>query len=137
MTMMKELKQYYLGRGMTQEELGKMLGVTFLTVNRWLNGKNKPAPQQEYLIKKLIAPTQYIKAAEEQANYRVMSSSVKHYGDDEDCVINIKLVKDFGGTQKEELIIKYVDKRRFNNEVTIPGKDFVALLEKYRKEKGL
>lgn len=135
--MMKELKQYYLGRGMTQEELGKMLGVTFLTVNRWLNGKNKPAPQQEYLIKKLIAPTMSLSVEEDKSKYGAMSSSVKHYGDDEDCVINIKLIKDFGGTQKEELIIKYVDKRRFNYEITIPGKDFVDLLEKYRKDKGI
>lgn len=52
--LMKELENYRLARKLTQKALAKELGVTFLTVNRWLNGHHKPSKIQEYQIKELL-----------------------------------------------------------------------------------
>ncbi|MBL8014388.1 MAG: helix-turn-helix transcriptional regulator [Candidatus Omnitrophica bacterium] len=52
--LIKQLETYRLENRMTQEELAKRLGVAFSTVNRWLNGKNKPSKIQIFHIRKLL-----------------------------------------------------------------------------------
>jgi len=54
MELIKQLEVYRLERGITQEKLAKMLDVTYLTVNRWFNGKTKPSQLHEYRIRKLL-----------------------------------------------------------------------------------
>jgi transcriptional regulator with XRE-family HTH domain len=54
MDLIKKLEEYRLKNRITQERLAEMLGVSFCTVNRWLNGKTKPLKIQEYQIKKLL-----------------------------------------------------------------------------------
>jgi len=54
MDLIKRLEEYRLKKRITQERLAEMLGVSFCTVNRWLNGKNRPHKIQEYHIKKLL-----------------------------------------------------------------------------------
>ena len=48
------LKTYRLEHKITQTKLAHKLGVTFQTVNRWLNRRMRPSEMQEYHIKKLI-----------------------------------------------------------------------------------
>ena len=50
-----QLNIYRLENKFTQVQLAQKLGVTFQTVNRWLNRRMKPRPIQEYQIKKLIS----------------------------------------------------------------------------------
>ena len=50
-----QLNTYRLEHKLTQVQLAQKLGVTFQTVNRWLNRHMKPRPIQEYQIKKLIS----------------------------------------------------------------------------------
>ena len=52
------LKTYRLERRITQPQLAKTLGVTFQTVNRWLNRHMKPGQIHEYQIKKLLRQKQ-------------------------------------------------------------------------------
>ena len=54
MDFIKRLEEYRLKKRITQERLAEMLGVSFCTVNRWLNGKTKPRKIQEYHIKRLL-----------------------------------------------------------------------------------
>lgn len=54
MDLIQKLEEYRLKKRITQERLAEMLGVSFATVNRWLNGKTKPLKIQEYHIKKLL-----------------------------------------------------------------------------------
>jgi len=54
MNLIKKLEEYRLEKRITQERLAEMLGVSFCTVNRWLNGKTKPHKIQEYHIKRLL-----------------------------------------------------------------------------------
>ncbi|MDP8215826.1 MAG: helix-turn-helix transcriptional regulator [Candidatus Kaelpia imicola] len=54
MNIIKELKDYRLKNKITQQELAKMLEVSFATVNRWFNGHTKPSEIQEYHIKELL-----------------------------------------------------------------------------------
>ena len=49
-----QLNTYRLERKISQPQLAKKLGVTFQTVNRWLNRHMKPSEIHEYHIKKLI-----------------------------------------------------------------------------------
>ena len=51
---LKELEKFRLENKLSQKNLAKKLGVTFATVNRWFNGKNKPNKIQTYHIKKLL-----------------------------------------------------------------------------------
>ena len=51
---LKKLENYRLEHKITQEGLAEKLGVSFVTVNRWLNGKHRPSKIQEYQIKKLL-----------------------------------------------------------------------------------
>ena len=53
--LIKELEIYRLERRITQQQLADMLGVAFVTVNRWLNGHTLPNKIQEYHIRKLLA----------------------------------------------------------------------------------
>ena len=39
----EELKKLRQQQGWSQEDLARTLGVSFATVNRWENGKNKPS----------------------------------------------------------------------------------------------
>ena len=57
---LKELEKFRLENKLSQKNLAKKLGVTFATVNRWFNGKNKPNKIQTYHIKKLLG-TQKLK----------------------------------------------------------------------------
>ena len=54
MDLIKALEEYRLKNRITQERLAEMLGVSFCSVNRWLNGKARPHKIQEYHIKKLL-----------------------------------------------------------------------------------
>ena len=51
---LKRLEKYRLEHKITQEGLAEKLGVSFVTVNRWLNGKHRPSKIQEYQIKKIL-----------------------------------------------------------------------------------
>jgi transcriptional regulator with XRE-family HTH domain len=51
----KQLEIYRLENRISQEKLAEMLGVAFVTVNRWLNGRTKPSKIQTYQIEKLLA----------------------------------------------------------------------------------
>lgn len=52
--LIQQLETYRLENKITQEQLADMLGVDFTTVNRWLNGKNKPSKIQTFHIEKLL-----------------------------------------------------------------------------------
>ena len=49
-----QLNTYRLERKLSQAQLAKKLGVTFQTVNRWLNRRVKPSQIQQYHIQKLL-----------------------------------------------------------------------------------
>ncbi len=53
-TLIVKLERYRLEKKITQERLAKKLGVSFTTVNRWLNGKAMPNKIQQYHIEKLV-----------------------------------------------------------------------------------
>ncbi len=55
MDLIGELEVYRLENRITQQELAKMLHVSFNTVNRWLNARCKPNKIQTYHIKKLLS----------------------------------------------------------------------------------
>jgi len=50
-----KLEEFRLENKITQVELADMLGVAFVTVNRWLNGHQYPNKIQAYHIKKLLS----------------------------------------------------------------------------------
>ncbi|MEA1980849.1 MAG: helix-turn-helix transcriptional regulator [candidate division Zixibacteria bacterium] len=52
--LIKDLENYRLDNRITQMELADMLGVAFITVSRWLNGRNNPNKIQTHHIKKLL-----------------------------------------------------------------------------------
>lgn len=54
MDLVKELDFYRLENKITQQVLAEQLGVSFVTVNRWLNGKTKPSKIQQYHIEKFL-----------------------------------------------------------------------------------
>lgn len=49
-----QLNTYRLEQKLSQTQLAKELGVTFQTVNRWLNGHVKPSHIHAYHIEKLL-----------------------------------------------------------------------------------
>lgn len=51
---LRELEKYRLENKLSQKNLAKKLGVTFATVSRWFNKRNKPNKIQTYHIKKLL-----------------------------------------------------------------------------------
>ena len=56
------LNTYRLEHRLSQPQLAKKLGVTFETVNRWLNRHMKPGQIHEHHIKKLIGKTKESKS---------------------------------------------------------------------------
>jgi transcriptional regulator with XRE-family HTH domain len=54
MDLIKKLETYRLENKITQQALADKLGVSFATINRWLNGKSKPNKIQAYHIEKLL-----------------------------------------------------------------------------------
>ncbi len=52
--LIKDLESYRLENKITQEELADKLSVAFSTVNRWLQGRNKPSKIQRYHIEKFL-----------------------------------------------------------------------------------
>ena len=54
MNLIEKLETYRLERRISQQALAKKLGVSFATVNRWLNAKTKPNKIQSYHIEKLL-----------------------------------------------------------------------------------
>lgn len=50
-----QLNTYRLEHRLSQPQLAKKLGVTFQTVNRWLNRHMKPGQIHEYHIKKMLS----------------------------------------------------------------------------------
>lgn len=52
--LIEELELYRLEKKMSQQKLAERLGVTYVTVNHWLNKKSKPNKIQTYQIKKLL-----------------------------------------------------------------------------------
>jgi len=53
--LVKRLEIYRLERRIPQQELARMLGVGYPTVNRWFNGKCKPNKIHSFHIKKLLS----------------------------------------------------------------------------------
>lgn len=53
--LIEQLERFRLENRITQVELAEMLGVKFVTVNRWLNGHHRPNKIQSYHIEKLLA----------------------------------------------------------------------------------
>lgn len=49
-----KLEEYRLKNRITQEKLAELLGVSFVSVNRWLNGHAKPQKLQVYQIEQLL-----------------------------------------------------------------------------------
>ena len=58
MELIEALRQYRLERQLTQQALAKKLGVSFITINRWFNGKTHPSELQAYRIRKLLGKLQ-------------------------------------------------------------------------------
>ena len=54
MELLNRLAEYRLEHKISQEKLAEMLGVHFITVNRWFKGHQKPNMMQEWHIKKLL-----------------------------------------------------------------------------------
>lgn len=54
MKLLQKLEEYRLANKISQERIAEMLGVSFSTVNRWLNGKSKPSKIQSYHLEKLL-----------------------------------------------------------------------------------
>jgi len=54
MELLQKLDTYRLENKISQQALAKQLGVSFVTVNRWFNGKTKPNKIQSYHIQKLL-----------------------------------------------------------------------------------
>ena len=54
MDLIKELDSYRLDHKITQQSLAEQLGVSFVTVNRWLNKKTRPSKIQQYQIEKFL-----------------------------------------------------------------------------------
>ena len=52
--LIEQLDEYRLKNRITQQELADLLGVSFVTVNRWLNQHQYPNKIQAYQIKMLI-----------------------------------------------------------------------------------
>lgn len=54
MDLVKELDSYRLENKITQQTLAEYLGVSFVTVSRWLNNKTRPSKIQQYQIEKFL-----------------------------------------------------------------------------------
>jgi len=54
MELVQKLDIYRLENKISQQSLATRLGVSFVTVNRWLNSKTKPNKIQQYHIEKFL-----------------------------------------------------------------------------------
>lgn len=54
MGLVQRLDVYRLENKISQQLLAVKLGVSFVTVNRWFNGKSKPNKIQSYHIEKML-----------------------------------------------------------------------------------
>ena len=54
MDLIKKLDSYRLENKITHQALAERLGVSFVTVNRWLNNKTRPSKIQQYHIEKFL-----------------------------------------------------------------------------------
>lgn len=54
MGLIQRLDVYRLENKISQQLLSVKLGVSFVTVNRWFNGKTKPNKIQQYHIEKFL-----------------------------------------------------------------------------------
>jgi len=54
MNIIKRLEEYRLEHRISQEKLAEILNISFITVNRWFNGHQKPNKIQAYHINKLL-----------------------------------------------------------------------------------
>jgi len=54
MYLIKKLDSYRLENKITQQALAEQFGVSFVTVNRWLNNKTTPNKIQQYHIEKFL-----------------------------------------------------------------------------------
>ena len=48
------IREFRLLTGLTQEQFGAYLGVTYATINRWENGRSKPSPMAMKLIQQKL-----------------------------------------------------------------------------------
>ncbi|MDD5431652.1 MAG: helix-turn-helix transcriptional regulator [Candidatus Omnitrophica bacterium] len=55
MDLVQKLDTYRLEHKISQQALAKLLGVSFVTVNRWFNRKTEPNKIQSYHIEKLLS----------------------------------------------------------------------------------
>jgi transcriptional regulator with XRE-family HTH domain len=61
MNILDNLNTYRLDNKISQQELAKMLGVAFCTVNRWFRGHHKPNMIQEHHIQKMLKKKMEVK----------------------------------------------------------------------------
>jgi transcriptional regulator with XRE-family HTH domain len=54
MKLLQDLETYRLKNKLTQKEVANKLGVSFATVNRWLNGHTQPSKLQRYQLEQQI-----------------------------------------------------------------------------------
>ena len=54
MDLVEKLETHRLEHKITQQAIARKLGVSFVTVNRWFNGKTTPNKIQQYHIEKLL-----------------------------------------------------------------------------------
>lgn len=52
--LIKQLEEYRLKNRLTQDELAKKLGVSCVSVNKWLNEHTQPQKLQIYQIEQLV-----------------------------------------------------------------------------------
>ncbi|WP_428049872.1 helix-turn-helix transcriptional regulator [Candidatus Avelusimicrobium caledoniensis] len=52
--LIKQLEEYRLKNRLTQEELAQLLGVSCVSVNKWLNNHTRPQKLQVYQIEQLV-----------------------------------------------------------------------------------
>ncbi len=55
MTILEKLRLIKRFSGLTQEQLGKQLGVSFVTFNSWINGRSIPRKKKQIIIDELFA----------------------------------------------------------------------------------
>ena len=54
MDLVEKLETHRLEHKITQQAIARKLGVSFVTVNRWFNGKTTPSKIQQYHIDKFL-----------------------------------------------------------------------------------
>lgn len=54
MELLENLESHRLKNRTSQEEIAKKIGVSFSTVNRWLNNKSRPNKIHQYHIKEFL-----------------------------------------------------------------------------------